>query len=371
LGAVRLTETFTDPNRRGCYRFQEMRESIDHGLRKMVPQRTYHPHLMIGTGGTFTSLARAAILRGTPAEGGRFPFAVRGYELSLSEVRKLLDWLGAMTPEERRGVAGLSGQRAEIIVAGVCIVERLMTYLSVDKLRVHDGGIRDGLLAEMIDELHLQPEAPRSLPVDVVSTVRAFAERCNYDRAHAQHVRMLSLQIFDQLRRQVPDASGTWARRESRDLLEAAALVHDVGELISQDQHHRHSYDMIVHAELPGFTRREIEIIANIARYHRRKGPSPNHFNFRKLGDDDQRLVGHLVGILRVADGLDHTRTQTISAVRVDAEPRCVRFQAHAEQEPSLNLEYALRKADVFERAFHTQGAFSWTPVSLPVEAMT
>jgi len=369
VGAVRLTETFADPDGSGSIRFDEMRRAVDRVLHDVVRRRRLHPDLMIGTGGTFTSLGRVSILRGSPADGGRFPFAVRGYEMPRSEVVKLLEWLRAMSTEERHNVAGLSSQRADIMVAGVCIIERLMAFFGIDRLTIHDGGIRDGLLAEMIDDLHLQAEPPRPASIDLVRTARAFAERCGYDKAHSEHVRTLSLRIFDQLAAQAPDASGTWARRESRELLEAAAVLHDVGMLIAHQRHQCHSYDMIVHADLPGFTRREIEIIANIARYHRRSGPQPKHFNFRKLGDDDQRLVGHLAGILRIADSLDRPRTRNVLDVRVLAEPRCVHIQAQAEHEPSVNLENAQKKADLFERAFHTRTEFSWTPVNVHATA--
>jgi exopolyphosphatase/guanosine-5'-triphosphate,3'-diphosphate pyrophosphatase len=117
---------------------------------------------------------------------------------------------------------------------------------------------------------------------------------------------------------------------------------------------------MIVHGDLPGLSRREIEVLACAARYHRKSGPRLRHASFRKLGDDDQRLVRHLVGILRIADGLDRLHSQNVRGVRVEAEPGRVRFEVMADERPGVNLRYARAKADVFESAFHVKTDFTW-----------
>ncbi len=362
LGAVRLTETFNGRND-GKDVFDEMRRAIHCVIEDRLGAFSYQPYLIMGTGGTFTSLARVAIRHGASGVGaGRFPFAVRGYELRHSEVLFFLDLLRRMPIEERRKTPGLSTQRAEIIVAGVSILERLMAYFGVERVRVHDGGIRDGLLVETIDELGVAAP-PSHRPVrGSLDAVRRFAERSRYDRAHSQHVAFLALRIFDQLAEHYADALGTWGRLEARHLLHAAALLHDVGIAISYRGHHKHSYDMVLHADLPGYTRRDIEVIANICRYHRRGGPKERHVNYQRLGDDDQRLVLHLVAILRVADGLDRLRLQDVTDVIVSPGPKSTLFDIIAAEEPAANLRHARRKADVLEDAFETRARFAWVP---------
>lgn len=361
LGAVRLTERFGGAD--GRERFEDMRRAIDNVIHERLGGTTYRPYLIVGTGGTFTSLARVAIRHGTSGVGtGRFPFAVRGYELRHSEVMYFLESLRRVPLDERKKVAGLSGQRAEIIVAGVCIIERLMQHFGVDRMRVHDGGIRDGLLAEMIDDLGFRADPPRRHPPTSLDEVRKFAARSRYDQAHSEQVTRLALQIFDQLIEYNPDAVGTWGHGEARHLLQAAGILHDVGIAVSYDRHHRHSYDMVVHAELPGYTRREVEIMANLCRYHRRRGPSKRHGCFAVLGDDDQRLVTHLTGILRVADGLDRAHMQDVLDVRVTPTTRGTIFDVIAYVEPQENLRAAKKKADVFEKAFGTTARFVFTP---------
>ncbi len=355
LGAVRLTETFGRDAPEGSYRFGAMRRTINRVLNEDLGEAPFRPATLIGTGGTFTNLARISILKGDHRDGnGRFPFAVRGYQMSYREVSGLLDWLRDMPLDQRRQVAGLSSRRAEIIVAGVCIVERVMRRLRVDQVRVHDGGIRDGLLREMIDGAGLTPASPRSA-TPMLPVVRAFAVRCEYERPHSEHVARLALRIFDQLADQSSEAAAVWANAESRRLLEAGGVLHDVGMQIGFRRHHRHGQAMILHADLPGLSRRETEILAALARYHRKSGPRPSHRDLRRLSDDDQRLVMHLAGILRIADGLDRLHTQNVRDVAVGVGPKRVTIEVHADSDPSVNIYHALRKADVFKHAFRTR----------------
>ncbi|MGE3181711.1 MAG: HD domain-containing protein, partial [Phycisphaerae bacterium] len=318
------------------------------------------------TGGTFTNLARMSIRR-TP-EGireGRVTGSVRGYELEYDEVREILAWLRAMSPAARREVPGLGFRRSEIIVAGLCVIERLMSQLNVRRVRVHDGGIRDGLLMEMIDELHLLTNERLPAHGEAMHAVRKFAELCQYPRAHSEHVAKLALRIFDQLTAWASDRAAAWSRPGARDLLEAAGVLHDVGQLIDFDKHHKHSYSMITHADLTPFSRRQVEIIASVARYHRKKGPSLDHPNMQRLSVVDQQLVKDLSGILRIADGLDRLHTQNVQDVVLKPRPDCVAFEVEAIADPTVNIQYALKKSGVFSQAFRTKVEFA-DPGALP-----
>lgn len=356
LGAVRLTETFQNPDEPGGYSYGEMRRRIEKEVKKTVRRMPYRPEFIVGAGGTFTSLARVALREGEgDGKSGRFPFAVRGCELRHKTVLRVLNELRRMTLEERCRVPGISAKRAEIIVAGLCIVERLMEYLRVDRLFIHDGGIRDGLVAEMIDELGFRCLHPRTHPEQVLGAVARYAERMKYPREHSEHVANLSVKIFDALKELQPDAAGTWAKPAHRDLLRCSALLHDVGRRISRKSHHKHAYDMILHADLATLTRREIEIIANVCRYHRKSGPKRGDPNLRKLGADDQRLVAHLVGILRVADGLDYSQKQNVTDVFVSLSDGETVFEVTAAGDPLIELKRAASKADVFESTMQTK----------------
>ncbi len=362
LGAVRLTEQFGVPDGSGEYRFTEMRRAIDATIAEGLSPTPNGLDLIVGTGGTFTSIAKILIRRGDQLHGeGRFPFNLRGFEVSHSDLVQLLDWLRRLPLEKRKRVPGLSEKRAEIIVAGLCVVERLMEHLGVDRLWVHDGGIRDGLLTEMIDELGVTVARTADRARTALAEVRAFAQRVRYDVSHSEHVSRLALSIFDQLAAQIPDATGAWGRRSVRDLLQAAAILHDVGILIEYRRHHRHSQQMILQADLPSLTRREIAIISCVARYHRRRPPRSDDTHYDQLSGDDQRLVCELAGILRIADGLDRLHDQSVLEVRVQVQPNEVGFELLSPEPAEPNRKLAAAKSDLFARTFRTAPRFDWS----------
>lgn len=365
IGAVRLTERFAhiaDPDDQ----FLAMRNAADELILKTLPDRPFPLDAVIGCGGTCNNLARLAVRNGAAAVGGgRFLFAVSGCELPRSEVTRILEWLRKLTVAERRAIVGLNPDRAEIIVAGACIIERLMDRLNVERLQVHDGGVRDGLLIEMIDELGIAAPPPVRRPTDAVASARALLESLPVDRKHAEQVARLSLHLFDQLAEQTTDASGSWASAEARLLLEIGALLHDCGTAIAYRAHHRHGFDLIHLSDLPTMTRREREIVALLAYYHRKKGPKEGDEKLQPLSAGDQRLVSHLVGILRIADGLDRLHQQEVSGVRALRRADRVIVEVSASSKPSIALAAARKKSDAFEQAFHAEVELAWVAPAL------
>ena len=184
--------------------------------------------------------------------------------------------------------------------------------------------------------------------------MRRFARKCRSNERHCEHVAGLATEIFDAL-------SGAYALPSSgRDILRAAALLHDIGYLINHERHHKHAYHLIMHGDIRGFSAREIELIANVARYHRRAFPKRTHANFARLDKGERRLVRRLAGILRVADGLDRTHGQVIVATRCRVGDGWVRMALAAPGDPAIERDDALRKAGLFERAFRCELSIRW-----------
>jgi exopolyphosphatase/guanosine-5'-triphosphate,3'-diphosphate pyrophosphatase len=144
----------------------------------------------------------------------------------------------------------------------------------------------------------------------------------------------------------------------ARELLVAAALLHDIGFLVNHAKHHKHAYHLIMHSDLAGYSAHDVEVIANVARYHRRAFPKKSHANFRRLDKADRRLVRRLAGILRVAVALDRTHTQIVSGVRCMVKKRRVRLTLLTTSDPSVELWDARRKAALFEKAFGVELKF-------------
>jgi exopolyphosphatase/guanosine-5'-triphosphate,3'-diphosphate pyrophosphatase len=353
LGAVRLTEEFGGPERCASDRFDAMCRAIRKRLQQEIGQPPFVPQLMIGTGGTFTSLANIALARSRSSGDGRPHAGVRGFEMNRSDVRHLRDYLRDLPLRTRGRVPGLSPDRSDIIVAGASVVERIMKYLHVNRLVIHDGGVRDGLLLTMVAQIY--PPSREESP-DRLRSVRQFAAACGYEERHANHVAKLAGQLFDQLAARLP---GRWADPANRQILQAAALLCDIGYLINYSKHHRHSYHLIVHSDLAGFTPREIELIATVARYHRRAAPKKKHPEFGLLSRGEQQLVKRLAAILRIADGLDRQRMQNIRRVSLSIRKRTAFFRLEADDDPAIDAWGAVQKSWLFTKVFALKPQFS------------
>jgi exopolyphosphatase / guanosine-5'-triphosphate,3'-diphosphate pyrophosphatase len=350
LGAIRLTEHYvkSDPLRPKHWR--ALRQGIDEAIKQTMGRPPFAAEVMIGSGGTFTNLAGMAQVE----RDGKITHA-RDYALSRAEVTRLLDRLRETPLEARRQIPGLNFQRADIIVAGVAVVARLMRRLGTQRVLVNDRGIRDGVLLSMIDDVFGTAPPARSPAADRMDTVRRFARKCRSNERHCEHVAELAAKMFDALRDAYALPPG------GRDILRAAAMLHDVGYLINHEKHHKHAYYLIMHGDLRGFSAREIELIANVARYHRRATPTKSHASVARLDRGERRLVRRLSGILRVADGLDRTHGQLVAGVRCRVGDGGVRMTVSATRDPAIELEDAKRKAGLFEKAFGTELTLSWS----------
>ena len=335
FGAVRLTEQFLAGPGDAGDGVRRLRAAVRQKLRRAVPNREWAAAKLFGSGGTFTNLARVAAARG---RGAVPPGGIHGSAVSLPELQRILEWLAAMSDAERRGVKGLNPERSDIIVAGLAVAAEVLELFDAPKVTVSAFGLREGLL------IHLsRPAADAEAPTRA-KALRRFADRCHTDRRHGEQTARLARKLFDVLGKRLGCAPDDW------DLLEASALLHDVGQLVSYRSHHKHSYHLIAHAESLPFTPRERMLIALICRYHRKRGPSKKHVEYAALEAEDRALVRRLAALLRIACGLDRGHVSAVEAMRlrmmpdrllVDVVPRLVTTDL------KLELWGAQRKADL------------------------
>jgi exopolyphosphatase/guanosine-5'-triphosphate,3'-diphosphate pyrophosphatase len=353
LGAVRVTERLVKSDPLKPKHWTQMKEEIDRGIRSVIRQPGHRAEVMIGSGGTFTALAHMSKYQREGRHG-----SVQGYVLTPAEIIHLLGRLRETSLEARRQIPGLSPDRADIIVAGASVIARLVRGLETQEIMVNERGIRDGLLLHMISELpgrspsRLLPEA-----VNRMEWARQFAKKARSNERHCEHVATLALQIFDGVKNRfgLPGSS--------RDLLQAAAILHDVGYLISHSKHHKHAYHLIMHGELPGFTPQEVELIANVVRYHRRAFPQKRHENLAYLDRADRQLIGKLSGILRIADALDRTHSQSVTGLKLRVLQGRLRVNLEAKAFPEIEQIDADKKSDLFRKAFKTGVELVWHPL--------
>jgi len=352
LGTVRLTEEHcrSDPLR--SKHWQEMKAEIDFAIHAALGPTPFHAETLIGSGGTFNALAEMArwMREDTFA-------SVHGFTLSRDEVAAFVRRLLKMPVSLRRQIPGLNPKRADIILAGAAAIARLMKWLDCQRVIVNELGIRDALIRRMIETRHKRGRDREPQELQRIGGVRILARKYRSSAKHCEHVARLAVDIFDGLRKpfELP-ALG-------RELVQAAALVHDIGSVVCHTQHHKHAYHLIINSGIPGYSARELELIANVARYHQRALPKKTHANFANLHPSDRKLIRVLSGILRVADGLDRTHTQRVRRVRVRVEDEAVRMILQATSAPRVEIWAASRKSRLLEKAVRKRLILKWRGV--------
>lgn len=339
LGAVVLTERFfpTDPIRTGD--FQKFQRYVRAELKKAFSGQKITVQSVIGSGGTITSLGYMVMNMRRQEYS-----SVHGYETLRSELVHLMAMLMRRDLKGRRAIPGLNPDRADIIVAGLGVVDELMRFFGANTLLVNERGIREGLIIKCMKRLGLMPEEHGQR--DWRHSVLEFAHSCRFDEPHSRHVAGMALAIFDAL------AKEFHLKKPERRMLEAAAYLHDIGYFISYNSHHKHSYHLIRHADLFGFTPQEREMIAQIARYHRKSLPKKKHAEFLRMSEKDQQSVCRLGGILRLADGLDRRRSCLVEVAGLVHSGDNFRLQLLGTEDISVEVFGANAKKELFEKAF-------------------
>ncbi len=344
LGAVRVSERCGTTGKVSDKRVVELRDYLDHELKKEIGRPPFVPDMLFGTGGTFTALASIIM-----AQQGIAGQPMWGFRVTRPQIRHLVADLANMSLVQRCKVPGLTPQRADIIVAGLAIIERIMRQLQVNVVQVHTRGVRDGLLLTMVQQSPTPPAVPAE---DRRAAVEEFAKNCGEDLPHARHVSRIAGELWQQL------TGPLNLKADDRELIEAAALVANVGYLINFEGHHKHSYHLIVNSELPGFERRQLQVLANVARYHRGADPKKKHENFADLSFEDQQRVRALAAILRLALALDRTHQQNVGEVRARVSEDAVRIVIQSQGDTQVDVWAAERKVELFEKVFGRQVRF-------------
>jgi exopolyphosphatase/guanosine-5'-triphosphate,3'-diphosphate pyrophosphatase len=351
LGAVRLTERFFPEGRVTEKRIKECRKFVRGMLTPIV--RTvdrFEYQQAVGSSGTITNIAKIILA----ARGERNEQSVNNVRFTHKELFAAVDRiLSVEYSDERVKIEGLDQARADIIPAGAIILEQTFQEFGIKEMTVSEYALREGIVLDTVGK-STQPPAFHHLSDIRYNSVLHLSQQFHNEIDHGRRVADLALKIFDQTQ------SLHHLTSAEREYLEAAGLLHEIGLAISHALHHRHSYYIIKNGELLGFTENEKEVIANVARYHRKSLPKIKHEGFRALSPEDQELVVKLSAILRIADGLDRTHSGKISDVTVRRTATKARFLITAKKKSDLEMELwgAERKKDLFEECFRRTVTF-------------
>lgn len=310
LGAIRITAMFFEPGFDGPVSAAMYRRIVQHvrnqAVRAVQSLSRHKIDLVIGSSGTVQNMVDITARRvlGRPAQ--------RDDVVSAADIRDTAAELRSLPLAARRKVVGLNADRADIIVAGAAILETLMHQLKTPGIRASERGLREGLLIDYL------ARSAKQMPLTSTSfrerSVLRLGRACSFDEPHAFQVARLALMLFDSAR----DLGLHNLGPTERELLEYAALLHDVGTFVSYANHQMHSHYLIRHGELLGFDDREIDLIALIARYHQKSYPSKSHTEFAALTDDDQRTVEVGCTLLRLAECLDRGHMGAVTAAQFE-----------------------------------------------------
>lgn len=308
LGALRMLAALADSTSSG-ESFVELLHRHLHSLEKRIVERFGAGRIdrYVAVGGSIESLAELLAARGELQRQGEVD------TLPLLPLRAEVEALAKLPYHERIELRGLRPDRADTIVPAGVVYVRLAEIAGVDAVLVPKVGIKDGLLQEVV-EGHLDAFAAEDHVDVVLSSCRALGRKYHYEAEHAETVLELSRQLFD------ATSSLHALGPRARVLLEAAALLHDIGVAVNNDGHHKHSHYLIAASELVGLSDDERQLVALLARYHRKAAPSREHEDFASLRRRDRTVIERLSAILRIADALDRQHASAIASIDVKVD---------------------------------------------------
>jgi exopolyphosphatase / guanosine-5'-triphosphate,3'-diphosphate pyrophosphatase len=343
LGAVRLMTTLKMPGVIRPAQAEQVRKYVRALLESRLPSR---PNLAeqtaVALGGNAETLANIAPgprLHGLPT-------------IQLALLRERLPDLLERDVRERMKSYGIRRDRADVLGISAITFVTLGRYLNIRNFSIPSVGLREGLLQEIAREAFSRTEPHRynAAARQLLVGTRSLARRFQKDQTHAEHVRELSVLLFDQLQpvHHLP--------AQSRVLLEAGALMHDTGHMISHRGHHKHGEYLVLNGDIPGLEGRDRAIVAGLVRYHNRKSdPAGHHVAYSSLNNSDKRIARRLSAILRIAEALDHSHRQRVTQLRAAFQRAAVGLQITARGDATEDLVDANRSAELFEREFHVR----------------
>jgi exopolyphosphatase / guanosine-5'-triphosphate,3'-diphosphate pyrophosphatase len=342
LGAARMAERFinTDPVDRSD--FKEMRAHFREMLGPVfAAARQYNVREVVGSSGTVENLAQAWVNRyGDPVR------SIVHQDIPGPGMRRITKKVMVSDRDGRLAMSGIDAKRVDQVVAGAMLLDVVLKDLEIERIRVSPNALREGMVVHHIRENFERIEEIAPYANVRRRSVYELGVRFDWEKLHAEHVASIALQLFD------ATASLHGLGHRERELLEYAALLHDIGYHISRRSHHKHSLYLIRSADMHGFLPWEIEVMAHVARYHRGSPPRKTHVLFQRLEKDHQQLVVKLAALLRLANGLDRSHFQNVTTLASELDRRRLKLTVTTRTDPQLDVWGARRAAVLFEEVF-------------------
>lgn len=348
LGAIRLSDQFLTKTPPTKSMLKQLDEAVTPTLRGALDAfKVKQFAAVVATSGMAANLAEIVHLKQT----GRPLPQLNLARMKLKDLRAVESELAKSSVKARLGIPGLDPKRVDTLFPAVVVLRRLLELSGVDDMTVCDKAIREGVIYDFIDRHRDGLKAEREIPDVRRRNVMGLARRCQVPEVHSLHVAGLALRLFDQTKRLhcLGEAERSW--------LEFAAILHDIGYLINPRQHHKHAYYLIKNSDIGGLTAEEIEVVANIARYHRRAVPAAKHEGYADLSLKLKRTVRILSALLRVADALDRTHFSAVQTVNVTIG-QTLTIAATVSGDAAMEIWSASQRTDLLEQVFRRRVRF-------------
>lgn len=303
---------------------------------------------IIGSSGTMQNIAAMiASRKGLPTDVtlNEMEFTAQDFFSFYKEFIKL-------DRSQRKKVKGLDAKRIDFINTGVVLVNFLLREFDINKVKISTQALREGIIIRYLKKDMIGLPWTGKMADPRRRSVFELLRKCDWHEAHSTHVANMALKIFDVLQDELE------LQDSDRELLEYSAYLHDIGYYISHSKHHKHALYIIRNSKLKGFREEEIEVIANVARYHRRSTPKKRHGEYWKLAPGVRKRIKKLSGILRVADGLDRSHYQNVQELNLEVTEKELLFKIKVQADPQLEIWGAKRKAHLLREVSGKKIAF-------------
>jgi exopolyphosphatase/guanosine-5'-triphosphate,3'-diphosphate pyrophosphatase len=335
MGSVRLLKILDE--KAGEERFNQLvTEYVDATQRRLEREiGNQKIDVCVGTGGSIESIGdlRRDLFDKNSSQ-----------KVTADELKSLVKKLRGTTFEERIQDLRLRPDRADVIVPAAIVLQKIVQQAGVNEVVIPGIGLKDGVLLEILSQLRDQEKQTQR--EQVAESARRLGKKYFFDEKHAKTVAKLSLQIFDQTQ------SVHELDAEARLILEIAALLHDIGHYVNVSNHHKHTCYLIQSSPLIGMTQVQMDLVANVARYHRKSAPKMQHKPYVDLAPKHRVMITKLAAILRLADALDHEHASSVENVEVEYKRPRFLFRLKGKGDMLLEKWALAAKRDLFESVF-------------------
>lgn len=356
VGAVRLTQDFVHSDPINETELAVLRAYVRGMLERPVDELQIHlkpeeqPRL-VGTSGTIETLMTIHALERFP----ELPNPLNGYQITRKDIRDMVKRFASVNYEERLAIAGINDKRAEIILAGAIVLLEAMTLLKIETITLCERALREGVIVDWMlthglidDRLRYQSEIRQR-------SVLSIAQKYGVNLEFSKRVAQFAVSLFEQTQGELH----SWTNEE-KELLWSASILHNCGLYVSHAAHHKHSYYLIRNGELLGYTEIELEVMANIARYHRRNRPKKKHLPYNELPELYRKMIKQLSAMLRIAVALDRRQIGAIQRLECKFDPEYRKLHLHlfpsqVNDDCALELWNLDYKKVAFEEEFRVQ----------------